>query len=296
MRLPVPVSLLAACSALLFPALLLAQSTPKPQRLPLWDGPPPNGSGGTDTNGQAYVTVHPSPTPRGATVVICPGGGYAMQVTGAEGHGIAEWLNRHGITGVVLEYRLPAGRPEVPLLDARRAIQWARQRAPGWQGDPGKVGIMGFSAGGHLAATASTLLESAPAASPDPVTRASSRPDFAILVYPVISMDALTHAGIRRNLFGDWETPVLVERFSCERQVTRRTPPTFLAHAIDDTGVVIEHSRRYQSACKAQGVPVRLLELPDGGHGLNGYKGPSWDAWQRESLAWLQQLPSKTGP
>jgi len=275
---------------------VFGQSDARPPRTALWDGPPPDGAGASDAKGQAYITVHPAPKPTGATVVICPGGGYAMQVTGAEGHGIAAWLNRHGITGVVLEYRLPAGRPEVPLLDARRAIQVARHRASTWGGHPAQVGIMGFSAGGHLAATASTLISPGEASSNDPVARVSARPDFAILIYPVIAMDSLTHEGIRRNLFGAGETPSLVQRFSCDRQVTGQTPPTFIAHAIDDTGVVIEHSRRYRAACEAHGVPVKLLELPNGGHGLNGYKGPSWDAWQRESLDWIAQLPKQVAP
>lgn len=263
-----------------------------PPRLPLWTAGAPDGKGGIDAAGKPAITVHRAAKPNGTAVVICPGGGYGGLVTGAEGHGIARWLNEAGITGVVLEYRLPAGRSEVPLLDAQQAIRLTRHHASDWKVRTDRVGIMGFSAGGHLAATATTHFDGGVADAKDPVARQGSRPDFAILVYPVITMGPSTHGGSRQNLLGANPTAELVKRFSCEEQVTASTPPVFLAHAVDDRAVTIENSRMFAAALKAKGIPHRLLELPDGDHGLNGYKGPSWDAWQRESLQWVGQLPA----
>ena len=236
---------------------------------------------------EAFVTVHRPADPNGAAVIICPGGGYGGLVTGAEGHGIARWLDRHHVTGIVLEYRLPRGDHRLPLADAQRAIRWVRSHAADWGLDPHRVGILGFSAGGHLASTAATHFDDGNPASTDPVERPSCRPDFAILVYPVVSMTALGHAGSRANLLGPDPSPDLVASYSNERQVTERTPPIFLAHAVDDTAVSPENSRLLHRALRDHGVPTEYLELPNGGHGLNGYRGPSWDAWQAGSLAWL---------
>ena len=205
-------------------------------------------------------------------------------MTDAEGHGIAKWLNRHGITGVVLEYRLPAGRSFVPLLDAQRAIRTVRMNAKKWGLEPSRIGIMGFSAGGHLASTAGTHCDDGDAAAAEEVDRLSSRPDFMILVYPVISMGEQAHQGSRTNLLGKDPSPKLVELFSNEKQVTAKTPPTFLAHALDDTPVPPENSKAFYEALQSQKVPSQYLELPSGGHGLNGYKGPMWDAWQATSM------------
>lgn len=261
-------------------------------RLPLWTAGAPDGKGGIDAAGKPSITVHRAAKPNGTAVVICPGGGYGGLVTGAEGHGIARWLNEAGITGVVLEYRLPAGRSEVPLLDAQQAIRLTRQHASEWKLRTDRVGIMGFSAGGHLASTAATHFNGGAADAKDPVERQGSRPDFAILIYPVITMGTQAHGGSRQNLLGPNPSAGLVKRFSSEEQVTTATPPVFLAHAVDDRAVTIENSRILAAALRAKGVPHRLLELPNGDHGLNGYKGPSWDAWQRESLQWIAQLPS----
>jgi acetyl esterase/lipase len=231
--------------------------------------------------------------------VICPGGGYGALMKDPEGHGIAAWLNRHGITGVVLEYRLPAGRSYVPLLDAQRAIRTVRGNAKKWDIDPWRIGIMGFSAGGHLASTAGTHFDDGDPDATDAVDRISSRPDFMILVYPVITMGEKTHQGSKDNLLGKDPSPKLVELFSNEKQVTARTPPTFLAHAVDDTPVPPDNSESFYMALQAQKVAAQYLELPSGGHGLNGYKGPMWDAWQEKSLAWLADLkiaPSDATP
>lgn len=261
----------------------------KPARIGLWNGKAPIGDGKFQ-DAEVFITVHRPAKPNGAAIVICPGGGYGGLVTGGEGHGIAEWLNKHGITGVVLEYRLPAGRTYVPLLDAQRAIRTVRARASEWGVDPARIGIIGFSAGGHLASTAATHFDDGDAKAEDPIARVSSRPDFAILVYPVISMGEKTHQGSKRNLLGANPTPELIELFSNEKQVTDKTPPTFLTHAKDDGVVVPENSRMFYEALQDHKVRGEYLELPSGGHGLNGYKGPMWDAWQVRSIAWLDEL------
>lgn len=260
-----------------------------PPRIPLWHGATP-ASGGPTESADAYITVHHPAKPNGAAIVICPGGGYGGLVTGAEGHGIARWLGAHGIMGIVLEYRLPKGRCEVPLSDAQRAIRTARFHAKEWGLRKDRIGIMGFSAGGHLAASASTLLAPGDRKSADPLARVSSRPDFTILVYPVISMGPLGHGGSRANLLGANPSPEFIERFSSEKQVTAKTPPAYVAHAMDDRVVPIANARLYTSALERHRVKMRLLELPSGDHGLNGYQGPMWDAWQAGALAWLAEL------
>ncbi|MHB8902969.1 MAG: alpha/beta hydrolase [Thermoguttaceae bacterium] len=258
------------------------------EKVLLWAGEAPVGEGQRAPE-DAFITVHrpATGTGNGAALVICPGGGYRGLVTGAEGHGIAQWLNRHGIAGIVLEYRLPGGRPFVPLLDAQRAIRTVRAHGEDWAINPKKVGIIGFSAGGHLASTAGTHFDAGDPQSADPVERMGCRPDFAILVYPVVTMSELTHGGSKLSLLGPDAKPEMVKLFSNETQVTGQTPPMFLAHAQDDTVVPPVHSRMLHEALEANKVPTEYLELPSGGHGLNGYKGPMWDAWQAGSLQWL---------
>jgi len=268
---------------------LSAAAAENPERLPLWPSEAPVGDGSVDP-ANAFITIHPAPKPNGAAVIICPGGGYGGLVTGAEGHGIAAWLNGHGIAGIVLEYRLPKGRSEVPLLDAQRALRTIRHRSRELSLDPNRLGIIGFSAGGHLASTAGTHFDAGDAQSSDPVERMSSRPDFMILVYPVITMGSSAHGGSRTNLLGKDPTPELIERFSNEKQVTAQTPPAFLTHAADDKVVVPDNSLHFYEALLAKKVPAKYLALPSGGHGLNGYKGPMWDAWQKQSLEWLAEM------
>jgi len=309
LRGPRPAALRRA--GLLAAAVLLAAAPPgraddTAPRLPLWNGTAPVGqpregaaadSSGQTEPGDAFITVHLPAAPAGGgpaartpAAVICPGGGYGGLVTGAEGHGIAAWLVRHGIAGIVLEYRLPKGRSFVPIADASRALRTVRARADAWRIDPHRVGIVGFSAGGHLASTAATTFDEGDPQAADPVARQSSRPDFAILVYPVITMREGVHPGSKRNLLGESPPPELMDRFSGETRVTARTPPTFLAHAVDDRPVPIDNSRSFHAACVRAGVESRLLELPSGGHGLDGYKGPQWDAWQSAAIAWLASL------
>lgn len=259
------------------------------ERRGLWKGDAPIGDG-KRAQEEAFITVHRPEKPNGTAVVICPGGGYGGLVTGAEGHGIAKWLGTHGVTGVVLEYRLPKGRHSVPLSDAQRAIRTVRSEAGELQVNPHRVGIMGFSAGGHLASTAGTHFDAGRPDATDAVERQSSRPDFVILVYPVVSMGPLTHGGSKHNLLGPNPSPELIELYSNEKQVTDQTPPMFLAHALDDKPVPPENSRQLYAALQAKKIPSMYLELPSGGHGLNGYQGPMWDAWQRESIAWLEKV------
>lgn len=276
-------SRLLAIVSLLFATAVVAA---EPEKIALWHGRAPNGDG-TFEEADAMLTVHRPEKPNGAAIVICPGGGYGTLVTGGEGHGIARWLNQHGVTGAVLEYRLPKGRPFVPLLDAQRAIRTVRSRAKEWSLDYRRIGIIGFSAGGHLASTAGTHFDRGDKNSDDPIARHSSRPDFMILVYPVITMGEVTHGGSRNRLLGENPSDQLIELFSNEKQVTADTPPTFLAHAQDDKPVPPRNSELFYKALIANKVPAKYLKLPRGGHGLNGYKGPMWDAWQDQSLEWL---------
>jgi len=260
----------------------------EPLRIPVWPGKDaPNGDGSTSAATTA-LTIYQPEHPNGAAMIICPGGGYGGLAIEPEGHGIARWLNSHGITGLVLEYRLPQGRSLVPLLDVQRAIRLARANATAWKIDPQRLGIIGFSAGGHLASTAATRFDQGNPKAADLVERFSSRPDFTVLIYPVISMGEFAHGGSRDNLLGPNPTPQAIEAFSTEKQVTNQTPPAYLAHAKDDTAVNPRNSQMYADALMAHHIDAEYLELPSGGHGLNGYKGPSWDAWQAGSLTWLE--------
>lgn len=267
-----------------------AQEQPKPERVLLWPSGAPVGDG-TEERVDVPITVHrPAPEKaNGTAMIICPGGGYGGLVTGAEGHGIAKWLVRHGIVGVVLEYRLPRQRSFVPLLDAQRALRTVRAHSVKWGIKPNRIGIMGFSAGGHLAATAVTHFDSGNPKADDSIDRQSSRPDFGVLIYPVISMGSVTHGGSRMNLLGPNPKPELIELFSNEKQVTKQTPPVYLAHALDDEVVVPTNSLQLHEALQAHNIPTKYLELPSGGHGLNGYKGPMWNAWQQGFLEWLKE-------
>jgi acetyl esterase/lipase len=263
-------------------AMALAEDKPaEAERIVLWPDKAEN---------KSAVTVHLPATGNGAAMVICPGGGYGGLVTGPEGHGIANWLNKHGIAGIVLEYELPKGRAMVPLLDAQRAIRITRARAKDWGIDPNRIGTIGFSAGGHLASTAGTHFDAGDAETTDPIDRVSCRPDFMVLVYPVISMGEKTHGGSKRNLLGQDPSAENIKLFSNELQVTKETPPAYLAHAKDDGVVVPENSQQFYDALQAHKIASEYLELPSGGHGLNGYKGPMWDAWQAGSLTWLESI------
>lgn len=193
----------------------------------------------------------------GQAVVICPGGGYAGVAYAHEGIQVAEWLNKQGITAFVLRYRMPNGHPAIPLKDAQTALKMVRDSAQAWHVDPHQVGIMGFSAGGHLAATASTHF-----------TSADNRPDFSILIYAVVSFDEeITHGGTRQNLLGKEITPEKIDYYSNEKQITAQTPIAFLALSDDDTAVPSANSIHYYSALKRHGISAELHIYPTGGHG-----------------------------
>jgi len=208
----------------------------------------------------------------GTAVVICPGGGYGRLAIDKEGHEIARWLNSIGVAGFVLKYRLP--RPEghvygytAPLTDAQRAIRLVRSRSAEWKIDPARIGIMGFSAGGHLASSAGTHFYPGINDAADTLRTITCRPDFMILVYPVISMrEGICHGGSRRNLLGDQPDQSLIDLFSNELQVTARTPPTFLVQTTDD-GVKVENSVLFYLALREAEVPAEMHIFEKGGHG-----------------------------
>ncbi len=226
----------------------------------------------------------------GKAVIICPGGGYAILAISHEGHDVAQLLAANGISAFVLKYRLPKDEIMVdkrigPLQDAQRAIQLVRERSTEWGIAENQIGIAGFSAGGHLAATLSTHYKDAVIANPK---HTSLRPDFSLLVYPVISMqEGMTHGGSRTNLLGDHPTAADVTLFSNELQVTADTPPAFLVHAEDDTGVPIANSEAYVAALKQHGVDGELLTYPKGGHGFGLNNKTTADKWLDHFVSWL---------
>ena len=270
------------CSA---PAFLLAE----PIELKLWqDGPPDtNGLTGPEIKGGCLgnvseatlkVFLPPADKATGAAVVITPGGGYGRVCVNHEGADIAKHLIERGIAGIVLKYRLPNGHHAVPANDARRAIRTVRAKATEWKLDPKRVGVWGFSAGGHLASTVSTVFDDGDAEAKDLIERQGSRPDFSILFYPVISFDeSICHKGSRKNLTGG--DAALYERYSGERNVTEKTPPTFLLHCTDDKVVIVENSLRYYEALIRKNVPATCVIYEKGGHGGGAFgKNPSWSA------------------
>lgn len=255
----------------------------------------------TDDNGITRVTGVTIPTltayfpPEGVAntgkaVVICPGGGYAILAITHEGHDVAKLLAANGISAFVLKYRLP--KDEImqdkrigPLQDAQRAIQLVREKAPEWGIAQNEIGIAGFSAGGHLAATLSTHYKDPVIANPK---HTSLRPDFSLLVYPVISLKKeMTHGGSRANLLGSDPGVDDINRFSNELQVTADTPPAFLVHAEDDTAVPIANSEAYAAALKQHGIDAELITYPEGGHGFGLNNKTTQDKWFDHFLSWL---------
>ncbi len=269
--------------------------------LALWpDGAP--GAKGTDPKLDVPSITVWLPRPEfatGSAVVICPGGGYGMLAVEHEGKQVAEWLNGLGVAAFVLKYRLgPRYHHPAMLDDAGRAIRIIRANAAKWKVDPGRVAIMGFSAGGHLASTAGTHFTAGKPDAVDPVERLSSRPDRVILVYPVVALATpYGHSGSLRNLLGDHPSQELIESLSNERQVTKDTPPTFLAHTNADTGVPAENSLLFAMALRKAGVPVELHLFELGRHGLGLGAGapqfnvppePSFQVWPKLCENWLK--------
>ena len=277
--------------------------------LPLYEGTIPNAKGAagkekvvkTDiisiSEVQAPDIAVYLPSKRFATgqaVVICPGGGYWILAYDLEGTDIASYLNSIGVAAAVLKYRLPTScnctEPEkVPLMDALRAIRLVRHHATEWNIDAKKIGVMGFSAGGHLASTAATHFDYGNASSSDPVERESSRPDFMVLVYPVISfVDSSAHPGSREALLGKNPDKALVAYYSSELQVRDDTPPAFLVHAGDDTGVPVRNTLLFFEALRKKGIPAELHVLSEGGHGFGLALGnPHVGSWTQDLRLWL---------
>jgi acetyl esterase/lipase len=233
----------------------------------------------------------------GQAVIICPGGGYWILAYDWEGSDIAKWLNSKGVAAIVLKYRLPVSksniiRHESPLLDAKRAMRLVRFHAQTWQIKPDKIGIMGFSAGGHLASTLGTHFDPGDSTAQDPIEALSSRPDFMILVYPVITFcQPFMHRGSRNSLLGEAADTVMVTYFSNELQVKENTPPTFLVHAGDDDGVPVENSLVFYQALRAKKIPAEMHIYPEGGHGFSLAIGKYYlDTWTDRCIDWLQRL------
>jgi acetyl esterase/lipase len=238
------------------------------------------------------LTVYQPAQADGRAVIICPGGGYQILAFDKEGTRVAEELNKWGITAFVLKYRLPddttnMDRSLAPLQDAQQAIRWVRSNAKQWGVHKNKIGIMGFSAGGHLAATATThFTVNADAANKDTV---SVRPDFSILIYPVISFDStITHKGSRNNLVGAKASADRMQYFSNELQVTAATPPVFLVHAGDDGAVPVANSLLFYEACIKNNVPAEMHLYPKGGHGFGMYNKTTADNWMERLKNWLE--------
>ena len=269
----------------------------EPQTIRLWEGDAPGALGKEQgeqrTSDVPTITVYPPPAGKnnGAAIVICPGGGYGG-LAAHEGKPVAEWANALGMTGVVLRYRLgPKYKHPVMRHDVNRAIRTVRHHAQAWGVDPKRVGVLGFSAGGHEASTAATHYDAGDPAAADPVDRHGCRPDVAVLIYPVITMtDPHTHKGSRQNLLGKEPDPALVELMSNEKRVTKDTPPTFLVHSADDKAVPIENSFLFAEALAKHGVPFTLVGFKTGGHGYGMGKPPETVAWPAQCAAWLEGL------
>ncbi|HXB06383.1 MAG TPA: alpha/beta hydrolase [Puia sp.] len=236
------------------------------------------------------VYLPPAGKANGTAVVICPGGGYLHLAWTHEGTDVARMLNEMGITAFLLKYRLPNDETMVdktvgPLQDAQQAIQLVRQRAGDWGVNPAKVGIMGFSAGGHLASTAGTHFYTSYIDNPG---HNSLRPDFMILLYPVISFsDSIGHRGSRDNLVGLHPDPSVVREYSNELQVTAQTPPTFLVHAGDDKTVPVANSLHFYEALQHNGVSAEMHIYPKGGHGFGLNNPTTPDRWTERLKNWL---------
>ncbi|HTK37013.1 MAG TPA: alpha/beta hydrolase [Pyrinomonadaceae bacterium] len=265
---------------------LHAQSEP----IALW----PNGAPGAVGNEpQDIPAITPFFAPKdkntGAAVIVCPGGGYSHLSEIKEGSDVAKWLNSLGITAFVLKYRLGMRyHAPSPLLDASRALRLVRSHAKEWNLDANRIGILGFSAGGHLAATLGTHFDAGKPDASDVIERASSRPDLMVLIYPVISMGEFTHSGSKKNLLGENPTTEAIKLYSNELHVTKDTPPTFIAHAVADPGVPVENSLLFANALRNAHVPFELHLYEKGPHGFGlAPNNPILSTWTELCANWL---------
>lgn len=245
------------------------------------------------TDPELLVYLPPKEKATGAAVVICPGGGYGILAIDHEGYDVAKWLNEIGVAGIILKYRLPSDEIMVdksvgPLQDVQEAIRQVRRRAGEWGLRGDRIGVMGFSAGGHLAGTASTMYDERVYTRKDDT---SARPDFSLLIYGVLSMqDGVTHEGSKRNLLGNTVAKAQADRFSNELRVDANTPPAFLVHSTDDSTVPVENSIRYYQALKEHGVTGELHIYESGGHGYGlAPNGDTESMWSEACRAWMKK-------
>lgn len=258
----------------------------------LWpDGAP--GATGTGQGHEPSITIYLPDAARatGTAIVVCPGGGYGGLALDHEGEQIGQWLIKEGIAAFVLQYRhAPLYGQPYPLMDAQRAVRTVRAGAAQWGIKPDRIGILGFSAGGHLTASTGILNEGGDPTAKYPIDQVSARPDFMVPVYPVITMqDDYTHKGSKKNLLGDNPDPALVERYSLERQVNAQTPPTFLVHTTDDQAVPVENAVQLYLALHKAGVPVEMHIYEKGQHGLGlGGGNAEFATWPGHLLDWLR--------
>lgn len=289
-------------AALMLLAMMLQSQPPPPQPpplpikdgqvIPLWSGAAP-GALGSDATDIPTITVFLPRTMTASTpaMVVCPGGGYQNLASNHEGRQVASYLNSLGMAAFVLTYRLgPRYHHPIELGDAQRAIRTLRSHAADWRLDPARIGIMGFSAGGHLAMSASTWFDAGNAQAADAIDRVSSRPDVAVLGYPVISMTAeWTHKGSQRNLLGDTPDPDLAKRLSGENAVTADTPPTFIFQTNEDKTVPAENALYYFLALRHAGVPAELHVFEKGNHGVGlANDMPALSPWSSLLATWLR--------
>ncbi|MCA9133338.1 MAG: alpha/beta hydrolase [Planctomycetales bacterium] len=282
---------LALCWLLLMTASLKAA---EPQMLRLWEGDAPGASGSEEKDVPTATVYLPdsAAAPSGA-IVIFPGGGYGHLAMDHEGQQIAQWANKMGLAGVVVSYRHRGrgyGHP-APMLDAQRAIRLTRHHAQEWNIDPAKIGVLGFSAGGHLTTTVLTHFDAGDASAADPIDRLSCRPDFGVVCYAVVAFgEDITHKGSQRNLLGEDASPELIRSLSNEKQVTAQTPPCFVWHTAEDKGVPAENSLRFYSALLKAGVPSELHIFPLGRHGIGlAADFPGASQWPALCHDWLRR-------
>jgi acetyl esterase/lipase len=271
---------------------LLAQTPPAPKADLLWSDGAPGALGSADED-KPSLTPHIVAAARatGTAVIVCPGGSYAHLSMDKEGEQVAVWLNSIGVSAFVLKYRLgPRYHHPIELGDAQRAIRTVRYKAAEYHIDAGRVGIMGFSAGGHLAATAGTHYDSGKADAADPIDRMNSKPDFLVLCYPVITFhDPYAHTGSRTMLLGNTPDPALVDNLSNETQVNAQTPPTFLFHTANDRTVPVENSIQFFSALHKAGVPAEMHIYENGPHGVGlAPTDATLSSWPSRLEAWMR--------
>lgn len=248
----------------------------------LWESDPLTSNGLENQNPELTIYSPEASENTGMAIIICPGGGYSGLAMDHEGKQVAEWLVKQGITGIILKYRLPNKNKNVPLEDAHQAIRYACENAKELNINPHKIGILGFSAGGHLASTASTHFSA---------KGTSTRPDFSVLFYPVITMEVATHGGSKRNLLEENPSATDVYMFSNEKQVNTNTPPTILLLSDDDKGVLPVNSTLYYDALKRNNVPATMYIFPEGGHGWGMRDSFKYQKQMRELLGmWLKDM------